>query len=111
MKVYVITEAQLEMAIRTAHEASWAAKSYCMYEDAEEYEEFAKELEYQGIATENFVFDDKLRDKFVLELFKVGKYLDILEATLSQYSENDAKEMLGEIWQCRDYMEVLLRQK
>ena len=111
MKMYLITEKQLNDAIQAARCASNEAHSWCMDDEADDWMDFARELQAQGAATEHFVLDEKLRDKLVLELFKVGKYLDLLEATLSQYCENDAKEMLGNIWQCRDYMEVLLRQK
>lgn len=111
MKMYLITEEQLNTAIRAAYGAASDADYWGDDCAEEEFKAFARELEAQGVATEHFVLDEKLRDKLVLELFKVGKYLDLLEATFSQYCEEDAKEMLGNIWQCRDYMEVLLRQK
>lgn len=109
MKKYEITEKQLNTAISFSYDASqhWG----CLGDDeqADACLNFAKELECQAIATEHTTIDEETKKKLVFELFKMGKYLDLLESTFSVYCEEDAKEMLGNVWQCRDYMEVLLR--
>ena len=109
MKKYEITENQLRRAVSMCHDAAEYWHSWCDDDGADSCMNFAKELENQAIATERTTIDEETKKKLVFELFKMGKYLDLLESTFSVYCEDDAKEMLGNIWQCRDYMEVLLR--
>lgn len=111
MKAYFITEKQLESIKDVCDDAYQWHASWGNDDAADERIDLAKNIEYQAIATEHEWMDDKLVDKLALELFKMGKYLDCLQSTLSQYAEKDAQEMLGNIWQTRDYMEVLLRKK
>lgn len=109
MKKYEITEKQLENAISACYDAANWCYSYGDEDRSDDCMNLAKELEYQAIATEHTSIDEETKKKLVFELFKMGKYLDLLESTFSVYCEEDAKEMLGNVWQCRDYMEVLLR--
>ena len=109
MKKYEITENQLRLAISMCHDAADYWNSWYDDDNAAICVNFAKELENQAIATERTTIDEETKKKLVFELFKMGKYLDLLESTFSVYCEEDAKEMLGNVWQCRDYMEVLLR--
>lgn len=111
MKMYMITEDQLNSAIDAAYAAANEAHSWGDDFAESEYEALARDLKAQGIMTEHFSFDEKLMGKLVFELFKMGKYLDLLESTFSKYCEEEAKEMLSNVWQCRDMMEVLLRTK
>ena len=111
MKAYFITEKQLKSIKNVCDDAYQWHASWGNDDAADECINLAKNIEYQAIATEHEWMDDKLVDKLALELFKMGKYLDCLQSTLSQYAEKDAQEMLGNIWQTRDYMEVLLRKK
>lgn len=109
MKKYEITEKQLNKAIESAYDASGYWSSWGDDGRADDCIIFARELENQAIATEHTFIDEETKKKLVFELFEMGKYLDLLESTFSAYCEEDAKEMLGNVWQCRDYMEVLLR--
>ena len=109
MKMYEITEKQMEAAISASHDAASYWDSWGDELNADDCRKLASELEYQAIATERKTIDEHTKNKLVIELFKMGKYLDLLESTFSTYCEEDAKEMLGNVWQCRDYMEVLLR--
>jgi len=109
MKKYEITEKQLEQVIGIARDAADYWYSYGDEEKSDDCINFARKLEYQAIATEHTSIDEETKKKLVFELFKMGKYLDLLESTFSVYCEEDAKEMLGNVWQCREYMEVLLR--
>ncbi len=109
MKKYEITEKQLRCAISMCNDAADYWHSWGDDDKADSCMDFARELEYQAIATEHTSIDEETKKKLVFELFKMGKYLDLLESTFSVYCEEDAKEMLGNVWQCRDYMEVLLR--
>jgi hypothetical protein len=111
MDMYLITKKQLDYCIDAAYDAANFQQNWGLEEEADNYVALANELKGQAIVTEHFSFDEELRDKIVLELFKMGKYLDCLQSTFSQYCEEDAKEMLGNVWKCRDIMEVLLREK
>lgn len=109
MKKYEITEKQLEKVIDVSYTAASYWDSWGEENDADDCRKLARDLENQAIATEHTTIDEQTINKLALELFKMGKYLDLLESTFSAYCEEDAKEMLGKVWQCRDYMEVLLR--
>lgn len=109
MKMYEITERQLKKAIDVSYDAASYWESWGDEKNADDCRKFARDLENQAIATEHTNIDEETKKKLVFELFTMGKYLDLLESTFSTYCEEDAKEMLGEVWQCRDYMEVLLR--
>lgn len=109
MKKYEITEKQLMCALNMCHDAADYWHSWGDDDNVDRCLDFARELENQAIATERTTIDEETKKKLVFELFKIGKYLDLLESTFSTYCEEDAKEMLGNVWQCRDYMEVLLR--
>lgn len=109
MKKYEITEKQLMCAVSACYDAADYWNSWSDNEKVDSFLNLAKDLENQAIATERTTIDEQTIDKLALELFKMGKYLDLLESTFSMYCEEDAKEMLGNVWQCRDYMEVLLR--
>lgn len=111
MIMYAVTEKQLRHCISAAYSAANEAHSYGDDEEAEEFVCLAKELKSQAIMTEHYKLDEELRDNLILQMFKMGKYLDLLESTLSTYGEADATEMLGNIWKCRKEMEDLLRQK
>ena len=109
MKKYEITEKQLKCAVSMCYDAAEYWKYWDDDDNVDSCKNFARELECQAIATEHTSIDEETKKKLVFELFKMGKYLDLLESTFSVYCEEDAKEMLGNVWQCRDYMEVLLR--
>jgi len=109
MKMYEITEKQIEKAINVSYDSASYWDSWGEKQNADDCRKLARELENQAIATEHTSIDEETKKKLVFELFKIGKYLDLLESTFSVYCEEDAKEMLGNVWQCRDYMEVLLR--
>ena len=109
MKKYEITEKQLTCAVSACYDAADYWNSWSDDEKADSCLNLARELENQAIATEHTSIDEETKKKLVFELFEMGKYLDLLESTFSTYCEEDAKEMLGNVWQCRDYMEVLLR--
>lgn len=109
MKKYEITEKQLFQAVDACHDAAEWQYSWGCDNNGDAYRNFARDLENQAIMTERTTIDEQTKNNLVLELFKMGKYLDLLESTFSVYCEEDAKEMLCNVWQCRDYMEFLLR--
>ena len=111
MKAYFITEKQLESIKDVCDDAYQWHASWGSDDIADDRIKLAKDIEYQAIATEHEWMDDKLVNELALKLFQMGKYLDCLQSTLSQDGEKDALEMLGNVWETRDYMEVLLGQK
>ena len=87
MKKYEITEKQLEKAISFSYDAAGYWNEWGDEERSDECKNFARELEYQAIATERTFIDEETKKKLVFELFEMGKYLDLLESTFVHYCE------------------------
>lgn len=111
MKAYFVTEAQMWDIFQEMHYAKEYYSSWSDDASVDEINQLCNKLEQQCIATEHEWIDDKMVNSLALELFKIGKYMDCLESTLSQYSEKDAQEMLYNIKCCRTRMENILGKK
>lgn len=111
MKRYFITPEQYNCIQGAICDAKVYNESYDDFDAAAKLNSLSREIMFQCAETEHYHMDDNDVNEMSVALFRIGAWLDRLNATLSVYAEHDAKEVLSEIRNYHTQLENILKTK